>query len=272
MLNLLKLEWRKSSSFRITAFVLALILTLFSKILDSTIKNFEDGVFFAITMMIGLLAALFTLLFIGTIFFVKDDLDDSNPMVMILPFTGFQVVMAKMFILIVNIGLVIFLFAIFNTDSLTTILEGYISTTSIRDSYLIESILSMIVNMIVLLYSLSAGFFIITAVKAKTGRANLFIWIVLFALLLLLSIGALILLNLNPILFIPKYMTFYNANIPAEIVSSDSILVTLREIAPGSPNPVWITSISVIPTIIASIASFVFMWFTGKLLDKKVNF
>lgn len=269
MFSLFKLEWRKSSSFRLTAIVLALVLTAFTKLIDSQVIEYSNEFFIAIpTMIIGLFATLLALLFIGTIFFVKDDLDNPNPMVMILPYTGFQVVVAKILVLMLNIGLIILVFAILNNS----LLNSFSVVTLEQSRPIFERFLTTLVNALVLAFAISAGFLTLTAVKAKTGTTNLFIWIIVFVGLIAVSSIVLFVLNSYPLAFIPSEMTWYAKDAGMKIISRENIMLSIEYMPAGEVSYKYVNAISIIPTIILPVASFIFMVISGKLLDKKVNF
>ena len=261
MFNLIKLEWKKSSSFRFVAMILIAFLTL-SLIGQEKLDDYFLSIFIFIFSLCGLI-------FLGVITNLKDDLDNPAPMNFILPFNGSQILIAKIFILFINISL---FFITFMVISLLT--SGNLFNISIK-SITLNDISDMFINFvsifIAFVFYTTSLYASMLFIKTRYQHTKLFKWFALWLIVIFLS--SIFLVKLNTLL---PYVFSFKFGIHKLLVKPDyfgSFLIdglsTTRLI--NVHLYLWIKELYVVSTFVFIALSFICFKIGAHLIDKKLD-
>lgn len=288
MNNLLKLEWRKSSSFRRTTLALLAILailtlpTIFSRFLSSITD----------LLLVGLAITIVVLTIIGSLLYLKDDFDSKAPLNIILPFSGRQVVISKIIVFLANVILIFILF--FTVISIYIWLSALVHGDYYTDlPDFIEDLISDINSNIPLAFSktfifiLEAMFYSsltlvsILFVRSKQGKTGSLKWLFLVILIVFLVMIFLKYINLN----FPYHLNLNDFKFGV-LDKKDQAIIVANNSAFELPifnnqilyfaNPYTSSKITfimmLIPFFFKIILSVIFIRFSSYLIDRKIDF
>lgn len=290
MFNLMKLDWRKSSSYRKTTLILLLIHLAFS-LSGIVIQSFR----FIGIIILGLTFAVFVLTTIGSLLFLKDDFDHKNPINLVLPFSGKEVIISKISVFLANLAFIglasIVCLLIYLTlagfvkiaidmDVLEAI-QNIIRNWVLDYQLAIPSIISKVIG--VLTYALIAIFSILF-VRSKQAKTGTIKWLLLAFILVLLFIFLLEILN-EKLAFYLNLETLKFGNLNEELDDMSTIAISTRTVilpafsqemcffvqdfAGASENmPVFMP----LPTLALIAIDLILFKASVNLIDKKIDF
>lgn len=288
MNNLLKLEWRKSSSFRRTTLALLAILAILA--LPTIFSRFFSSI--TDLLLAGLAITIVVLTIIGSLLYLKDDFDSKAPLNIILPFSGRQVVISKILVFLANVLLISFLF--FMVINLYIWLSALVHGnyyTNLPD-YIIELIndinsnvpLALVKSLIFLLEAVfysSLTLVSILFIRSKQGKTGSLKWVFLVILIVFLVMIFLKYINLN----IPYHLNLNDLKfdllakrdqVTIEAINStfelpifnNQILYFVPTLSFSTFTPIMM----LIPFFFKIILSVIFIRFSSYLIDRKIDF
>lgn len=191
MFNLIKLEWKKSSSFRWVSIILVMFITL--GVLGEDILKTTTFV----SMLIILIMVLYGLVFLGVVVNMKDDLDNKAPLNFILPFTGSQILFSKILTLAMNLVL-IFIVTVISVNIVNgSFLDNsfLINLTNLNVNELSDSLIEIVSLAIAFCFYTTSLYTSMLFIKARFKHTSIFHWLGLWLVIVFLS--SLLLVNLN---------------------------------------------------------------------------
>lgn len=288
MNNLLKLEWRKSSSFRRTTLALLAILAILA--LPTIFSRFFSSI--TDLLLAGLAITIVVLTIIGSLLYLKDDFDSKAPLNIILPFSGRQVVISKILVFLANVLLISFLFfMVINLYIwLSALVHGYYYTN--LPDYIIELIndinsnvpLALVKSLIFLLEAVfysSLTLVSILFIRSKQGKTGSLKWVFLVILIVFLVMIFLKYINLNfpyhlnlndfkfGVLAKRDQVTIEAINSTFELpIFNNQILYFVPTLSFSTFTPIMM----LIPFFFKIILSVIFIRFSSYLIDRKIDF
>lgn len=216
MNKLLKLEWRKSAFFR-RATIGLIIISFFVGLIPiySNLIN-NAGVF----GLLGLVLAIFAIAIIGSVLYLKDDLDQKAPFNMIVPVKTSHIVLSKLSIFVANAFIITIvallastLYSIlinnlyFKLDNLEFI--KYFQNIGIKDIFIFLT--NIVVRLLETFLYGSMIFLSMLFVRSKKTNTGIITWLILsFLMFLGLYVINSILTELYPLAFDFENMRFVN--------------------------------------------------------------